>query len=477
VSADTPRAYVDDHRERFREDLFELLAQPSVSATGEGVPECTALVEAACLEYGFDDVDVVQTAGQPAVLARADADPDATVGGDAGEAAGDGESPTVLVYGHYDVQPADPDEWTSPPFEPTVRAGPDGRERVYARGAGDNKGQFFAHLAAVRALRATTGLPVDVVLLLEGEEESGSPHLGDVVRERAGDLEADLAYVADGPVDPSGRPHVLLGARGMVYVQVDAVGPNRDLHSGNYGGPVPNPAWELVRLAASMKDADGRVAIEGFYDDARPVTDRDREALDAMPFDADAVKADLDVDAFADGPGDSYLETLLYYPTLNIAGFTSGYGGEGTKTILPSRAQLKMDMRLVADQDPDDVVETFREHVDRHAAGTVDVEVTVHGTMAPQRTPLDHPVVDPMLAAVEAGFGEEPVLKPTLGGSLPTAVFADELNVPCVTVPYANEDEDNHSPDENLALANFEHGIATSVAVFRRLAASDWREG
>ncbi|WP_129113593.1 M20/M25/M40 family metallo-hydrolase [Halegenticoccus tardaugens] len=449
-------SYVDNTFEDFLDDLEELLAQPSISATGEGVDECTELVTQLCLAYGFDDAVTVSTDGQPSVIAHAEAvDPNA---------------PTLLIYGHYDVQPVDPEQWTSPPFEPTRRAGPDGRERIYARGAGDNKGQWFAHLCAVKAWSEADDIPVNVILLLEGEEESGSPNLGTVVREYADVLAADLALVADGPIDTSGTPHVLMGARGMLYVQIDTEGPNRDLHSGNYGGPVPNPAWELVRILASMKDENGHVTIDGFYDDVRPITDRDREALDQMPFDAEAVKEDLSVDHFTLGPGESYLEQLLYYPTCNIAGFTSGYGGEGTKTIVPSKAQVKMDMRLVADQDPDDIWEKYREHVHEHASGAVDLEVSRLGTMSPQRTPLDHPAADSVMAAVANAWGAEPILKPTLGGSLPTAVFERELNLPVITVPYANEDENNHSPNENLALDCFRNGIRTTIRLLAEFA-------
>ena len=445
--------FFESHEAEHLDDLFDLLRQPSISATGEGVAACVGLVSDLCEEYGFDDVVTVETAGQPSVIAHAEADV--------------ADAPTVLVYGHYDVQPADPDNWTTPPFDPTVRAGPNGRDRIYARGSGDNKGQWFAHLCAVRALRETTGLETNVTLLLEGEEESGSPNLDSVVADHSEVLgDAELAYVADGPIDQSGRPHVLMGARGMQYVQIDVQGPNRNLHSGNYGGPVPNPAWELVRIVASLKDDDGRIAIDGFYEDVRPIGEADRGALDAMPFDAETVKTDLDISAFADGPGDSYLEKLLYYPTCNIAGFSSGYGGEGGKTILPATATVKMDMRLVADQDPDAVYDAFEEHVHEHATGVCDVEVTKMGQMHPQRTPLDHPVREPIMRAVSAAWPDEPILKPTLGGSLPTAVFQRELGLPCVTVPYANEDENNHSPDENLALDCFRSGVKTSIGVF-----------
>ncbi|MFB9808600.1 M20/M25/M40 family metallo-hydrolase [Haladaptatus pallidirubidus] len=274
--------YIEREFEAFVDDLFELLAQPSISATGEGVPECTALVERLCREYGFKNVEIVETSGQPAIIARTRTVSDAK------------NTPRILIYGHYDVQPVSPGEWTTPPFEPTIREGPGGNgdKRIYARGAGDNKGQWFAHLCAIRALSETDDLPVDVTLLLEGEEESGSPNLESVVREHAETLAADLAYVADGPIDTSGRPHVLMGARGLCYVEVNARGPNRDLHSGNYGGPIPNPAWELIRVLDSMKDKEGRITINGFYDDVRPIEEIDREALEAMPFDAEAVQAE-----------------------------------------------------------------------------------------------------------------------------------------------------------------------------------------
>jgi acetylornithine deacetylase/succinyl-diaminopimelate desuccinylase-like protein len=454
--------YVESKFDGFINDLFDLLAQPSISATSEGISECIDLVEQLCRDYGFDTVEIIETPGQPSVIAHA------YVGGDP-----DNEAPTILIYGHYDVQPVTPQEWTTPPFRPTIREGPDGDERIYARGAGDNKGQWFAHLCAVHALRETDGLPTNVTLLLEGEEESGSPNLEHIVRERNDELTADLTYVADGPIDPSGRPHILMGARGMCYVEVNARGANRDLHSGNYGGPIPNPAWELVRIFDSMKDEDGRITIEGFYDDIRPIKELDRDTLDAIPFDSDAVRKELRVDDFATGAGENYLEKLLYFPTLNIAGFTSGYGGEGMKTIIPSKAQAKLDMRLVADQDPNDVFEKFKNHVESHASKTVDLSVEKLGTMRPQRTPLDHPIREPILAAVATGWSTDPILKPTLGGSLPTAVFADQLDIPCVTVPYANSDENNHSPDENLSLACFRNGILTTTELLRRLAESE----
>ena len=478
-----PYAFLQNHDEEFLADLRTLLAQPSISATGEGIETCAAMVREYCLEYGFDDAEIVETPGRPAVIAHArgdvkleagaaDADDssadtdDSSADTDDGSAEGAkaADRPTILLYGHYDVQPADPDEWTSPPFEPTIREGPNGTDRIYARGAGDNKGQWFAHLCAIRALRETTGLPVDVVLLVEGEEESGSEHLEWLVRERRAELAADLAFVADGPIDASGRPHVLLGARGLLYVDLEATGANVDLHSGNFGGPVPSPTTALIEALASVRDADGRVTIEGFYDDVRPLSDRDREILEAIPVDEDDIKTELGLSGLATDPGEGYVERLLTRPNFNVAGFQAGYGGEGMKTVLPSRATAKVDFRLVADQDPDAVFDSFAAHLHERMPPGVDLEIDRVAAMAPQRTPADSPVVEPVVRAVTDGW-EEPILKPALGGSVPTYVFADELGAPCVVVPYANADENNHAPDENIELSCFRAGCRTTAAL------------
>lgn len=460
MTTGAPNTYIDRHEDAFLEDLRSLLAQPSISATGEGIDRCVRLVRRSCLEYGFDEAEIVETPGRPAVIAHASADDRDRDRDDTGS--------TVLLYGHYDVQPATESEWQSPPFEPTVRAGPGGESRLYARGAGDNKGQWFAHLCAVRALRETRGLPTDVTLVIEGEEESGSEHLGWLVDEHREALDTDVAIVADGPIDESGRPHVLLGSRGLLYVAIEATGANRDLHSGNFGGPVPNPATAVVDLLASLRE-DGRIALEGFYDDVRPLTDRDREVLAAIPFDETEAKADLGLSTFDTDPEESYTERLLCRPNLNVAGLDAGYDGEGMKTVLPSRARAKIDFRLVADQDPDDVFEALSRHVEARSPAGIDVELDRVAAMAPQRTPADSPVVEPTMRAVHEGWNTEPILKPSLGGSVPTYVFADALDVPCLVVPYANADENNHAPDENIALPCFRAGVKTTVALLGEL--------
>jgi acetylornithine deacetylase/succinyl-diaminopimelate desuccinylase-like protein len=342
--------YIDGEFDSFLADLQRLVDQPSISGTGEGIGECARLEQSLCLEYGFDTADIVETSGHPAVLARAYVDNDP-----------ENDAPTVLVYGHYDVQPVDPEQWESPPFDSEIRV-EDGQELFYGRGTVDNKGQHFAYLCAVRTLRDTTGLPVNVTLLLDGEEERGSPNLLDAVEAREADLAADLSLNSDGPVDDSGRPTVVFGNRGILVVQLDVKGPDGDLHSGHYGGAVPSPVWELTRLLGTMRDEHGRIAIDGFYDDVRGVGEADRELLDPLEPDPDELLESLGVDGFQGGPGETFLEKTLYYPSLNVNGIRGGHGEAGFKTIVPNDASATIDMRLVPDQEPDDIYEQFAAH-------------------------------------------------------------------------------------------------------------------
>ncbi|MWV64586.1 M20/M25/M40 family metallo-hydrolase [Halorubrum sp. JWXQ-INN 858] len=448
-------AFVEEGFDGFVDDLRTLVAQPSISATGEGIHDCAELLVSLTTDYGFDTAEIVDTAGHPAVVARAfvDGDPD-------------NDAPTVLVYGHYDVQPVAPEDWETPPFDPVIRE-VDGRELMYGRGTVDNKGQHFAYLCAVRALRETTGLPVNVTMLLDGEEESGSPNVMDAVEARETELAADVSVNSDGPVDESGRPTVVFGNRGILVVGIEVRGPNADLHSGHYGGAVPNPIWELTQLLATMRDPDGRITIDGFYDDVAPVTDADRELLGHIEPDPDALAAKLDIGGFDDGPGDTFLERTLYYPTLNVNGFAGGHGDEGFKTIVPSRAAATIDARLVVDQDPDDVYDLIADHVEAHASDRVSTTVTRHASMDPTRTPVDSPYREPIVSAVADGWGAEPVVKPASGGSAPYAVFTNYLGVPHISVPHGQRDNNQHGPDEHYDLAHFEKGIRTSARVLR----------
>jgi acetylornithine deacetylase/succinyl-diaminopimelate desuccinylase-like protein len=437
-------------RQRDLEDLMGLLRQPSISAQDVGVAECAGLVAGLLREAGLR-TQLLPTRRHPMVF---------------GEWTGAPGAPTVLIYGHYDMQPPEPlDAWVSPPFEPTIRDG-----RLFARGAGDNKGQFFAQIAAVRAWLETAGaLPVNVKFLIEGEEETGSPHLDETVAQHRDLLAADLVYTSDGPVFDDARPQVVFGVRGMLYVELTARGARHDLHSGNFGGVAPNPAWALIRLLGTMLDADNRVTIPGFLDAVRPVDERLRRALDAIPLDQEQALGRIGLDRLPPPEGVPYYDRLMTLPTLNIAGFTSGYGGPGSKTVLPATATVKLDMRLVPNQRPDEVYAAFAAHVRRHAP---EVEIRRMGSMEPSFTPLDHPFAAPVRRAVARGFGTEPVDVPLLGGSLPDAVWTRTLGLPSFVVPYANSDEANHAPNENIAVARFHQGIRTCAALLAEVAAA-----
>lgn len=428
--------------------LFTLLRQPSISAQGIGVEECSALVRELLESSGFA-AQVIATPGAPVVY---------------GERLNAPGQPTLLIYGHYDVQPSDPDDaWTSPPFEPTLRDG-----RIWARGVADNKGQFVANVLGARAWLETAGeLPINVKVVVEGEEESGSPNFPAFVAAHRDLLAADLVYVSDGQVFETDQPIVEFGNRGMLYLEFVARGPSRDLHSGNFGGVAPNPAWTLVHLLATMFSPEGEILVPGVLDAVRPVTPELRAALDAIPLDEATALADIGLTAKAAPADVPYYDRLMVRPTMNIAGFTSGYGGAGSKTVLPAEARVKMDLRLVPDQDPVAVYAAIRAHVADHAPG---VEIMDHGMMDPVAVPLDSPLAAPIRRAVEHGFGRAPVDVPMVGGSLPSAVWPRELGVPALVVPYGNADQSNHSPNENMIESRYYAGIRTSAALLAEMA-------
>jgi acetylornithine deacetylase/succinyl-diaminopimelate desuccinylase-like protein len=432
-------------------DLFRLIAQPSISAQDIGIRECANLFVDVLRGAGFA-THLMPTPAHPLVYA---------------EWLGAPGRPTVLIYGHYDVQPPEPlEEWLSPPFQPTVRAG-----RLFARGAGDNKGQIFAQIAAARSwLEVANELPINVKFLIEGEEETGSPHLSLFVSEHRDLLAADLVYTSDGPVHNDAHPQVVYGVRGMLLVELRARGASHDLHSGNWGGLVPNPAWMLVQLLGTMLDDTGQVTIPGFYDDVRPPTPAVKAAMARIPLDPQEALATVGIDSLPPPTDLGYFDRLMTSPTLNIAGFTSGYGGPGTKTVIPSTATVKMDMRLVPDQRTDDMFANFEAHVARHAP---DVEVRRLGSMEPSYTPLEHHYAAVVRRAVAIGFGTAPIDVPLLGGSLPDAVFTQTLGLPSFLVPYANADECNHAPNENIEVNRFFAGIRTAAALFACLAEAD----
>ncbi|MBA2447131.1 MAG: M20/M25/M40 family metallo-hydrolase, partial [Chloroflexi bacterium] len=435
-------AYVDAHAEEMLEQLKTLVRQPSISAQDVGVKECAELLAAMMRADGIE-TQILPTPGQPMVVGVGEAVPGA---------------PTVLVYGHYDVQPVDPLEaWESPPFEPTIRNG-----RLYGRGTGDNKGQLLAQLLAYRAWRTVAGRPpLNVKFIFEGEEESTSPNMAAFVREQRDLLSADLVYTSDGPVHESGRQTISLGVRGVLFVELEASGAKRDYHSGHVGNLLPNPAWELVHLLGTLRSPDGRVLIEGFYDDVREPEPEALAAVEELPIDIGRYMAEMGIGDLAPAnhlpeiegsDAVEFFRRIMFHPTLNIPGFAAGYAGPGMKTIIPSRAVCKLDIRLVVDQQADDVYDKLVRHVRQLAPN---VQVRKVGSMEPSRTPVGDPYVQVVARAVERAIGERPLLYPASGGSLPDYAFTRDLGLPLVKVPYANPDEANHAPNENLELARF----------------------
>jgi acetylornithine deacetylase/succinyl-diaminopimelate desuccinylase-like protein len=453
--------HIEARHDEYLARLIDYVRRPSISAHGLGIAE-TADYIAAVLDGLGMGAQVLPTAGWPMVY------------GERLDAPG---APTVLLYGHYDVQPPEPLEaWISPPFEPTVRDG-----RLYARGVGDNKGQHLAQILAVEALLACRGrLPCNVKILLEGEEEVGSPQMPAFVAANRERLACDLVITADGPVHESGRSCVMFGVRGVLSFELRARGASRDLHSGNFGGVAPNPLWTLVHLLATMKRPDGTITIDGFYDGVQPPSELERSALDNLPVDLPAVMAGLGLqrlDAPAERP---YAERLALWPTLTINGLHGGYGGPGSKTVLPSEAVAKCDIRLVEAQSGAEIFAKLQAHVARHAP---EVELIWQGAMDPSKTPMDSPYAAPLVAAIAQAQGEPPLLLPAMGGSLPEYVWTKTLGVHAFVVPYANADEANHAPNENLELERFFSGIRTGAAMLAHLGlmreegTGNWEQG
>jgi acetylornithine deacetylase/succinyl-diaminopimelate desuccinylase-like protein len=442
--------YVDQHEERFLARLVDYLRRPSISAYGEGIGEVAAYIADVMRQMGLR-VQILPTAGWPMVLGE--------------YTAARPEAPTVLLYGHYDVQPPDPlEDWITPPFEPSVRDG-----RLYARGVGDNKGQHFAQLLALESLLACYGeIPCHIKVLLEGEEEVGSPHMPEFIREHRDALQADLVIVSDGPVHESGRSIISFGVRGVLDLELRARGANQDLHSGNWGGVVPNPLWTLVHLLATMKNARGEITIEGFYDNVLPQSDLERAALEQLPIDVEQVKHSLDLQRLDEPQERGYFERLSAWPTLTINGIHGGYGGPGSKTVLPHEAVAKCDIRLVEAQTVEEILTKVKAHIQRYAP---EVSAISHAGMDPSKTPLDSSFTEPLRQAIIAAQGEEPLLVPAMGGSLPNYVFTKTLGIPAFGVPYANADEANHAPNENLEVARFFKGIKTGAAMLSYLGA------
>ena len=450
--------FLDDHQESRLESYKALLRIPSISALSEHAADCRATAEwiAADLRAsGIEHVELAETGGHPVVY------------GDWLHAEG---APTVIVYCHYDVQPVDPlDLWKSPPFEPVV----DGNHML-ARGAADDKGQLHMHLRATEALLATRGrLPINLKFVFEGEEESGSVNLDRWLEAERERLAADLAVISDTGFFDGNLPSITIALRGLMYAQIDVIGTAVDLHSGSYGGAVQNPANALAQIIAALKGPDGRIRIPGFYDDVLGLTEAERAAVAALPFDEEAYRTHLGLPALVGEVGFSTLERRGARPTLDVNGIWGGFQGEGAKTIIPAHAHAKVSCRLVANQDSQRVLDQFRAYVEEIAPPGVVVTVTDLGGGEPSLTPIDHPATQAAARALAATFGRDPVYIRE-GGSIPVcASFERILGLPVVLLGFDPPDQQAHAPNEWMDLTNYETGIRTIVRMWDELAALD----
>jgi acetylornithine deacetylase/succinyl-diaminopimelate desuccinylase-like protein len=446
--------FIQSNRERFMAELFDLLRIPSISADpafSADVHSCAAFVAERLKEAGADAVEICPTAGYPIVYGEKIIDP---------------ALPTVLVYGHYDVQPAVPLElWTTPPFEPEIR-----NERIYARGSADDKGQFYMHLKAFEAMWASGELPCNVKFMIEGEEEVGSNNLSTFVKNEKQRLAADMVLISDTSMLGNDTPSIDVGLRGLSYVEVEVTGPNRDLHSGVYGGAVANPINILSRMIARMHDDQGRIAIPGFYADVVALSEADRKALNSAPFDVEEYKKDLGIEALHGEEGFSTFERTGTRPTLDVNGIWGGYTGEGAKTVLPSKAYAKISMRLVPNQRSETITQLFSDYFKSIAPPSVQVEVRPHHGGEPVVTPSDSPEFKAASLAMKATFGKEPI--PTRGGgSIPiVALFEKELGLKSVLMGFGLDIDALHSPNESYGVFNFYKGIETIPWFFHHYA-------
>jgi acetylornithine deacetylase/succinyl-diaminopimelate desuccinylase-like protein len=437
--------YIEKNKERFLEELKDLLRIPSVSADKkykEDVFKAGEFIKSKLEEAGADKVELCQTAGYPIVY---------------GEKMIDSSLPTVLVYGHYDVQPPDPlDLWETPPFEPTIRD-----EKIYARGACDDKGQMYMHIKAFEAMMKTDSLPCNIKFMIEGEEEIGSDNLDIFVENNKEKLATDVILISDTGMIANDIPSITVGLRGMSYVEVEVTGPNRDLHSGLYGGAVPNPINVLCDMIASLKDEDDRITVENFYDDVAEVSTEERAKMAQAPFSLEAYKKSIGLKDIKGEKGYSTLERNSIRPTLDVNGIWGGYTGEGAKTVIASKAYAKISMRLVPNQDSATITKLFKKHFEKIAPASVSVVVKPHHGGEPVVTPTDSIAYQAASFAYQQTFGKEPIPMRS-GGSIPiVAMFKSKLGIDTVLMGFGLDSDAIHSPNEHYGLFNYYKGIST----------------
>jgi len=448
--------FINVNRDRYIDEMKKYLAIPSISALPEhkaDVRQCAEWTRDEMARIGLHNCRLEETPGHPIVYA---------------EWLGAPGAPTILFYGHYDVQPVDPvNLWTSPPFEATIRDG-----EIYARGAADDKGQVFMHFKAVEAhLKQNGKLPVNMKFLIEGEEEVGSANLDDFIKAHKDLLTADVVVISDSPMFDRGIPSICYGLRGLAYFQIDLRGSKSDLHSGSFGGAVANPAMVLAQILSQMKDKSGRIKIDGFYDDVVELRPEERAEWEKLPFNEKKYRQDLGAPKLFGETGYTTLERVWARPTFEVNGLLSGFTGEGAKTVLPAVAMAKVSMRLVPNQQPEKIASLFEAYLKKVAPKTVELKLTrMHGGK-PWMTAFDNPYVQAAGRAIEQGFGQRPVYNRE-GGSIPVvSTFQEELGVPCVLFGVGLPDENAHAPDEKLDLGNFHGGVISSAYLYQEIGA------
>ena len=447
--------FIKTNEKRFLDELFDLLRIPSVSADSKhqkDMVRTAEFIKDKLIAAGADKVEICPTSGHPIVYGEKIIDP---------------KLPTVIVYGHYDVQPVDPlNLWDSPPFEPVVKDG-----KIYARGSCDDKGQVYMHVKAFESMMKTNSLACNVRFMIEGEEEVGSSNLGTWIRENKNRLKGDVILISDTSIIANDVPSIEVGLRGLSYVEVEVTGPNRDLHSGVYGGAVGNPIQILCEMIASMKDKNNHITIPGFYDDVVELTKDERTELNKTPFDLNEYKKDLGVSDVVGETGFTSLERTGIRPTFELNGIWGGYTGEGAKTVLPSKAFAKISMRLVPNQNSDKITELFSNYFTSVAPKSVIVKVKAHHGGEPVVTPTDSVAFKAASMAIEKTFGKKPI--PTRGGgSIPiVALFEKELGLKTVLMGFGLDSDNIHSPNEHYGIFNFMKGIETISMFFQNFAA------
>lgn len=448
--------YIEHNKERFLEELFELLRIPSISTDSskkDAIKQAAGFLLEQFKNFGFETAQLYETPGNPIVFA---------------EHSPHNDKPTVLIYGHYDVQPSDPDHlWDSPPFEPVIKDG-----NIYARGASDDKGQSFTHVKAVESfLKNGEEIPVNIKFILEGEEEIGSPNLVPFLESHKDLLKCDMVLISDTSMFGKDIPSITYGLRGLTYMEVEVTGPNRDLHSGVYGGAVENPINVLCEMIARLKNEDGVIQIPGFYDKVKDLTPEEREEYKKLPFDEQAYKKALDINAVHGEKGYSTLERATARPTLDVNGIWGGYQGEGAKTVLPSKGSAKISMRLVPNQEPKEIEKLFADYFKSLAPETVSVKVTAHHGGHPSVTDLSFYGLQAAAKAFNDIFGKEPLFARE-GGSIPiVADFKRVLGVESILMGFGLNSDAIHSPNEKFSIQDFYRGIKTSARFMQHLAA------